>query len=951
MKQKYLVSVMIPAIFLLGGKLLARPTTPHEAEKVVTGWCQTDAQPLGALLGQTVTNVETFYNDQGKAIYYIANLKPSGFVIVSADDLVEPIIGFTSVGTFDSLSDNPLWTLVQNDLKGRIAEAGNASIQQATVEDSQAAQAQSKWAQLMNIPQAGSNGYRLMGLSHPSDIRVIPFVQSRWGQTVACGQNCYNYYSPRHYPTGCLATAIAQLMRYYEYPTDGIGSKEFMILIDDKAETHSTLGGDGSGGPYQWNDMVLQPYMVCRTLTETQRQAIGAICYDAGLAIHMEYTSDGSGALMFDTKMALLEIFKYSNVVMGYHNGGDIGPGLNEMINPNLDAKIPVVLGIMEESDSIMGHAVLCDGYGYQSSTLYHHLNMGWEGIDDVWYNLPTIHANNARFEFNSIIACLYNIYMTGDGEIISGRVFDHLDNTLVNAIVYAQSGTQDPYIATTDDKGIYALQGLDSDITYRMWVEKDGFIFPRKSVKTGTSRDGDETSGNCWEIDFYPQIVLDPPPPRILYVDNDAPGDPGPDDVTISDPTEDGSEDHPYDTIQEAIDSAGTGETVIVLPGVYTGSGNRDLDLKNKAITVRSTDPNDPAVIVKTVIDCNASQDDPHRGFIFQSYETPQSVVTGISITRGFSESGGAILITQYAAPTLINCIFRDNEASYGGAMYIDNTGPTFTNCQFNDNRADGGGAIYAYGEDENSAPILEDCVFRGNSATYNGGAIYNIGDVHSMFENCLFMDNVSSGGGGAIRNISSTNLILTNCIFGNNQAQSFGGGIRNSHNSNCVLTNCTFSSNSAAYGSSLASTVDDQGAQASGSFAIVNCIIQDLPFQQAGSGNEIYNGDYSTITVSYSNVPNSFATGPWMGEGNIYADPYFADAENGDFHLKSQAGRYDSDSQSWILDDVTSPCIDAGDSRISIGEEPSPNGGVINIGAYGGTTEASKSILSVLN
>ncbi|GAG52121.1 unnamed protein product, partial [marine sediment metagenome] len=78
---------------------------------------------------------------------------------------------------------------------------------------------------------------------------------------------------------------------------------------------------------------------------------------------------------------------------------------------------------------------------------------------------------------------------------------------------------------------------------------------------------------------------------------------------------------------------------------------------------------------------------------------------------------------------------------------------------------------------------------------------------------------------------------------------------------------------------------------------------------------------------------------------EGNIDADPLFADAANGDYHLKSQAGRWELGSQSWVIDDVTSPCIDAGDPGTPVGLEPLPNGGIINMGAFGGTAEASKS------
>ena len=91
---------------------------------------------------------------------------------------------------------------------------------------------------------------------------------------------------------------------------------------------------------------------------------------------------------------------------------------------------------------------------------------------------------------------------------------------------------------------------------------------------------------------------------------------------------------------------------------------------------------------------------------------------------------------------------------------------------------------------------------------------------------------------------------------------------------------------------------------------------------------------------TVTYSNVQ-----GGLLGESNIDADPLFADTNKSDYRLKSQAGRWDPNSQSWIQDDVTSPCIDAGDPNVSVALEPYPNGSVINIGAYGGTDQASKS------
>ncbi|RLI99161.1 MAG: hypothetical protein DRP08_07515, partial [Candidatus Aenigmatarchaeota archaeon] len=90
------------------------------------------------------------------------------------------------------------------------------------------------------------------------------------------------------------------------------------------------------------------------------------------------------------------------------------------------------------------------------------------------------------------------------------------------------------------------------------------------------------------------------------------------------------------------------------------------------------------------------------------------------------------------------------------------------------------------------------------------------------------------------------------------------------------------------------------------------------------------------------YNNTLGNY-NGVSAGEGDISVDPLFADPDNGDFHLKSQYGRWNGSV--WVIDDVTSPCIDAGDPEDDYSNEPEPNGGRINLGAYGNTPEASKS------
>ena len=246
-------------------------------------------------------------------------------------------------------------------------------------------------------------------------------------------------------------------------------------------------------------------------------------------------------------------------------------------------------------------------------------------------------------------------------------------------------------------------------------------------------------------------------------------------------------------------------------------------------------------------------------------------------------------------------------------------------------------------------ASPILINCIFHNNTGNSRGAGMYNHNSSPKL-TNCKFSENSTNYGGG-IYNVRS-NITLHNCIFTKNRAENSGGGIYNYDSSNLILTNCTFFGNSAGNGSALAC---DSAPSYPSIIEVTNCIFWD-------NQSEIWNNANSTITINYSNI-----FGGWPGKDNIDADPCFVDpgyranaddpnivAEpndpnaiwvDGDYHLKSQEGRWDPDSESWVFDDVTSPCIDAGDPNSPVASEPFPNGGRINMGAYGGTTEASKS------
>ncbi len=511
-----LATLLLSAVVATVG--VAEPTSTSEARAAVATWLRVSPRPLDTCISQEIRNAQTYLSPNGEILYHVVSLSPSGFVIVAGDDLVEPIIAFSKSGEFDPSPKNPLGAIVSRDLPLRVARArasvpdehhypggikGVTLLSAAPVADSAFLRAKQKWARLSGFGM--SSDVAKMQKTAVSDVRVPPLVKSKWSQDLANGAATYNFYTPpfaagakENYVCGCVATAMAQLMRFHEHPDVGVGTGSFKILVDEQETTRRLRGGNGLGGPYSWSDMPLVPEEM-RDLSETQRKAIGALTHDAGVASHMQYSAEGSGAYSADAKAALLTTFKYSNAVFGYDYENGLTEALKPMMNANLDAGFPVLLGI---GGGLGGHEIVGDGYGYDDSTLYHHLNLGWAGDADAWYNLPNIDVyGDGNASFDVVDECIYNVFPTGSGEIISGRVVDDQDKPMQGAVVTAVSGSNS-FTSTTSAEGVYGISKLTSDTEFVVVPKKSGWSFTSQTVRVGKSADGGN-SGNKDSIDF----------------------------------------------------------------------------------------------------------------------------------------------------------------------------------------------------------------------------------------------------------------------------------------------------------------------------------------------------------------------------------------------------------------------------------------------------------------
>jgi len=467
-------SLFFVVTVVLSSSVFGEHVNSDDAKEIATQWLTANPLPFEYNLADVIGDIETV-TDDGDALFYIVNLIPEGYLVIPENDRFGNVVAFSDNGYFTYSNENPLFTILKNDI---------VYLQQT--------------AEMIPVPAKESVPQSLiLGAGSVTDLRVSPFVESRWNQSDVTGMPCYNYYTPNNYVTGCVATVMAQVMRYHQHPNLGIGQTSYNVTVNGASETKWTRGGNGAGGPYNWAEMVLDP--ANEGVDASERQAIGALLYDAGISVNMGYTSNESSAIANKIAGQFTSLFGYSNSITGYNNNNNIPTSdLIKMINPCLDGGKPVILGISRVGG---GHAVVADGYGYIGNTMYHHLNLGWGGSNDAWYALPIIDTSASTY--TSVDSCIYNTFVSQSNEVISGRVLDLSGNPISGVTVQAKYNGSIQATTTSNNKGVYALIGVASNRAYTINATKSPYLFNTAFATTTTSQDSTKNCGNVWGVNL----------------------------------------------------------------------------------------------------------------------------------------------------------------------------------------------------------------------------------------------------------------------------------------------------------------------------------------------------------------------------------------------------------------------------------------------------------------
>ncbi len=350
---------------------------------------------------------------KGEPIGYLVSISPTGHILVAYYDDFSPVLFYSPSATLDPAKaddKNAIESWIIPEIYNHIqvingkALAVSPSIRKVVSLDasikagSQSGAKISRAWQIMTAPPQSFNAASVkLALSSGTagatsgTSTVGPLLQTQWNQgPYDNNYGPYNEYTPAETgcsdaPTGCVATAMAQTMKYWNWPDQGVGSHSYQW--NGTSFTGPMLSANFAH-PYNWANM---PTALSTSTSTVQDDAVARLMSDVGIAVNMQYTCNGSGAYPSDAENSLVNFFKYSNTANLVSRSNYSTSNWMNLIVSELSAPTPrPILFSIQNTGGTEGHEVVIDGYQSVGGTDQVHINYGWGGYDDAYYDITS---------------------------------------------------------------------------------------------------------------------------------------------------------------------------------------------------------------------------------------------------------------------------------------------------------------------------------------------------------------------------------------------------------------------------------------------------------------------------------------------------------------------------------------------------------------------------------
>jgi len=413
--MKKVLTIVFAAI--AGGSVYAVPVAESVArlagKNFMTKYVQAkDAEPV---------LVKTYQDHSGSnAAFYVYSVNSGqGFVIVSGDDAVRPILGYSSDNAFPINNISPEVTYWLEYYNNQISDV-IAARKTASGEIAQ------KWELLL------SGSY---GKTAGRGTAVSPLVATEWDQGAYYNDLCPGTGASKT-PTGCVATAMAQIMKYWNAPTEGTGSYSY---------THGTYGAlsaDFGSTTYDWGVM---PVTLNSSSSDESVDAVATLMFHCGVAVKMDYSPSGSGAQVIgwgsypSALKAFKDYFGYKTTISGEYREDYTTDDWITMLKDEIDAGRPVLYAGFDLSFGA-GHAFVFSGY--DDDDMFH-INWGWSGYYNGYFTVDDLNPDGTGIgggsgTYNDGQQVLINIEPVGEGVMYNLSL--HSDITVSSTIITAGS-------------------------------------------------------------------------------------------------------------------------------------------------------------------------------------------------------------------------------------------------------------------------------------------------------------------------------------------------------------------------------------------------------------------------------------------------------------------------------------------------------------------------------